>query len=70
LTPLFPATTVKRLTWRRFCEALAAQRHCAKIAHVVLFLLAEEAAPQQSERIHEFGRGPVLCGGAKFGMVY
>jgi hypothetical protein len=39
-------------------------------ARVVLFLLADEAAPQQNDRIHEFGRGPVLCGGAKFGMVY
>jgi hypothetical protein len=37
---------------------------------VVLFLLGLAGAPQQNEIFDRFRRGPSLCGGAKFGMVY
>jgi hypothetical protein len=47
-----------------------AQWHCARARRVVLFLLGKKALPQQSERSEQFRRGPALCGGAKFGMVY
>jgi hypothetical protein len=33
-------------------------------------LLALSTPPQQSERFRLFERGPALCDGAKFGMVY
>ena len=53
-----------------FAEASNAQRHCAGRRRVVLFLLVRMASPQQSERFRRIRRGPALCGGAKFGMVF
>jgi hypothetical protein len=71
LARLFPDSTVKRLTAAAaFAQQPTTQRHCARTPLVVLFLPAGEARPQQSERVHDFERGPALYGGAKFGMVY
>jgi len=60
----------KRLTAAQPTACATAQWHCVGASRMVLFLLGGKPPLQQSEKFTPFWRGPALCGGAKFGMVY